>query len=101
VPSAFYCAGETKSEGGFAPNKVAANSVLDVEEATDKKGRKYYKYHVLSRTADDNEGGRHQLVAAAVADNKLYVAKIQVGDKRWTKVRETVGGWGGGCGEEG
>lgn len=36
-------AGETLSEGGFAPNKVAAASVLDVQEATDKKGKKYYK----------------------------------------------------------
>jgi hypothetical protein len=36
-------AGATLSEGGFAPNKVAAASVLDVQEATDKKGKKYYK----------------------------------------------------------
>lgn len=36
-------AGETLSEGGFAPNKVAAASVLDVQEATDNKGKKYYK----------------------------------------------------------
>lgn len=36
-------AGETLSEGGFLPNKVAAASVLDVQEATDKKGKKYYK----------------------------------------------------------
>lgn len=35
--------GETLSEGGFLPNKVAAASVLDVAEATDKKGKKYYK----------------------------------------------------------
>ena len=39
----FPPAGETLSEGGFLPNKVAAASVLDVQEATDKKGKKYYK----------------------------------------------------------
>lgn len=77
--------GETRSEGGFLPNKVAAASVLDVSEATDKKGRKYYRYQVLARSADDNEGGRHNLIAATVADNKLYLCKVQIGDKRWIK----------------
>lgn len=65
---------------------MAVNSILEVEEATDKKGRKYYKYHVLSRAADGNEGARHQLVAATVADNKLWIVKVQVGDKRWVRV---------------
>jgi hypothetical protein len=35
--------GETQSEGGFAPNKVSAASLLDLGEATDKKGKKYYR----------------------------------------------------------
>lgn len=35
--------GTTLSEGGFAPNKIGAASLLDVQEATDKKGKKYYK----------------------------------------------------------
>jgi hypothetical protein len=35
--------GETLSEGGFAPGRVAAASLLDVGEATDKKGKKYYR----------------------------------------------------------
>jgi hypothetical protein len=35
--------GTSRSEGGFLPNKVAAASVLDVQEATDNKGKKYYK----------------------------------------------------------
>jgi hypothetical protein len=36
--------------------------------------------------ADGDEGGRHQLIAASVgSDNKLYILKIQVGDKRWFK----------------
>ena len=31
------------SEGGFAPNRVSAASLLGVGEATDKKGKKYYR----------------------------------------------------------
>jgi hypothetical protein len=45
-------AGETRSEGGFAPNRVTAASLLDVSEATDKKGKKYYKYELLVRTGE-------------------------------------------------
>jgi hypothetical protein len=73
------------SEGGFAPGKVAAASVLGVSEATDKSGRKYYKYDILTRTADGDEGGRHQLIAATVANGSLWVLKVQIGDKRWFK----------------
>ena len=50
--------GATRSEGGFAENKVAAASLLDVQEAKDKSGRNYYKYELLTRTADGSEGGR-------------------------------------------
>ena len=32
--------------------------VSDVQEAKDKSGRNYYKYELLTRTADGNEGGR-------------------------------------------
>ena len=78
-------AGDTISEGGFKRGKVAAASVLDVEEATDKNGKKYYKYDVLCRTADGDEGGRHQLIAATVSKGDLWILKIQVGDKRWFK----------------
>ncbi|KAL4419282.1 hypothetical protein ABPG77_008332 [Micractinium sp. CCAP 211/92] len=87
--------GETLSEGGFAPNKVAAASVLDVQEATDNKGKKYYKYEVLTRAADGDEGGRHQLIAATVANGNLYLLKVQCGDKRWFKgaKKEAVGAW--------
>lgn len=75
----------TLSEGGFAPNKVAAASVLDVQEATDKNGKKYYKFEVLTRTADGDEGGRHHLVVATVSKGSLYLLKVQIGDKRWFK----------------
>merc|ERR1719428_2013663 len=78
-------AGKTISEGGFAPDRVSAASVLDLESTTDKKGKTFYRYNILSRTADGDEGGRHQLVSATVSGNILYILKIQVGDKRWFK----------------
>merc|ERR1712054_143586 len=78
-------AGKTISEGGFAPDRVSAASVLDLESTTDKKGKTFYRYNILSRTADGDEGGRHQLVSATVSGNSLYILKIQVGDKRWFK----------------
>jgi hypothetical protein len=78
-------AGQTVSEGGFAPNRVSAVSLLDIEESTDKKGHKYYKFELLARTADGDEGGRHQLVGATVSGGKLWMVKVQIGDKRWFK----------------
>lgn len=78
-------AGETLSEGGFDANKVSSASLLDLSTAKDKNGKVYYKYEVLVRAADGNEGGRHVLLAAAVSGGNLYVAKIQCGDKRWFK----------------
>lgn len=77
--------GETLSEGGFAPGRVSAVSLLDVDEATDKKGKKYYRINVLSRSADGDEGGRHQLISATVSGGKLWICKVQIGDKRWIK----------------
>jgi hypothetical protein len=78
-------AGETISEGGFAPNRVSAASVLDIEKTQDKKGRSTYNYNILSRTQDGNEGGRHVLLKAVDAGSELYILKIQIGDKRWFK----------------
>eukprot|EP00195_Chlamydomonas_chlamydogama_P010293 CAMPEP_0202892868 /NCGR_PEP_ID=MMETSP1392-20130828/2542_1 /ASSEMBLY_ACC=CAM_ASM_000868 /TAXON_ID=225041 /ORGANISM="Chlamydomonas chlamydogama, Strain SAG 11-48b" /LENGTH=254 /DNA_ID=CAMNT_0049576983 /DNA_START=75 /DNA_END=839 /DNA_ORIENTATION=- len=77
--------GETVSEGGFAPNRVSAASLLDIGSTTDKKGTQYYKYEILVRTADGDEGGRHQLIKAGVSGGKLYILKVQIGDKRWFK----------------
>lgn len=77
--------GSTVSEGGFAANRVSAASLLGVSESTDKKGKKYYEYDIVTRTADGNEGGRHQLIKATVADGKLWILKVQTGDKRWFK----------------
>jgi len=83
--------GETMSEGGFAKNKVSSASLLDASVAKDKSGKTYYKYELLTRTADGNEGGRHQLLTAAVGNGNLYVCKVQIGDKRWFKGAEKFG----------
>ena len=73
------------SEGGFAPNRVSAASLLGIKEVADKKGKEYYQYELLVRSADGDEGGRHQLIKATVSNGKLYIIKVQVGDKRWFK----------------
>jgi hypothetical protein len=78
-------AGKTLSEGGFAPDRVGAASLLEVKTVTDKKGKPYYRYSILTRTADGDEGGRHQVITAGVAGGKLWILKVQVGDKRWFK----------------
>ena len=80
-------AGETRSEGGFAANRVSTAAVLDVFTKSNK-GKTYYYYEVLTRTADGDEGGRHQLIAATVSDGVLYTCKLQSGDKRWFKGQE-------------
>lgn len=80
-------AGETRSEGGFAANKVSTAAVLDVFTRTDK-GKTFYMFEILTRTADGDEGGRHQLIAATVSDGTLYIMKLQSGDKRWFKGQE-------------
>ena len=71
-------AGLSKSEGGFAEGRYAAASLLDVSESKDKKGRNYYQYELLVRSADGDEGGRHQLVKSTVgSDGNLYIIKCQ------------------------
>ena len=48
-------------------------------------GIPYYFLSVLTRTADGDEGGKHQLITATVKNGKLYICKAQAGDKRWFK----------------
>lgn len=48
-------------------------------------GKPYYYLSVLTRTADGDEGGKHQLITATVNGGKLYICKAQAGDKRWFK----------------
>eukprot|EP00850_Spirogloea_muscicola_P024380 SM000717S21384 [mRNA] locus=s717:1197:2170:- [translate_table: standard] len=76
--------GKTASEGGFEANIVASASVLETSTAT-IDGRPYYKLSLLSRTADGDEGGKHQLITATIKDGKLWIMRTQAGDKRWFK----------------
>ncbi|KAK8919374.1 hypothetical protein KSP39_PZI021253 [Platanthera zijinensis] len=76
--------GNTQAEGGFDDNAVATANLL--ESSTQViNGKQYYNISVLTRTADGDEGGKHQLITAAVSDGKLYICKAQAGDKRWFK----------------
>ncbi|KAL5731628.1 hypothetical protein ACHQM5_004337 [Ranunculus cassubicifolius] len=76
--------GNTDSEGGFDSGSVATANIL--ETSTQKiNGKEYYNLSVLTRTADGDEGGKHQLITATVSDGKLYICKAQAGDKRWFK----------------
>ncbi|XVF16787.1 hypothetical protein REPUB_Repub10bG0062100 [Reevesia pubescens] len=76
--------GATDAEGGFDSNAVAAANILE-SSTPDVGGKKYYFLSVLTRTADGDEGGKHQLITATVKDGKLYICKAQAGDKRWFK----------------
>lgn len=76
--------GKTQSEGGFDPNAVATASILDSSTPT-INGKDYYTLSVLTRTADGDEGGKHQLIVGTVSGGKLYLLKAQAGDKRWFK----------------
>lgn len=76
--------GASKSEGGFAANTVSAVALLDTK-VNEKKGKTYYEIEMLARTADGDEGGRHQLFSATVSGGQLYVVKVQSGDKSWFK----------------
>ncbi|CAK8538693.1 unnamed protein product [Lathyrus sativus] len=79
---AFF--GETQAEGGFDPNTVATANILE-SSTPEIDGKKYYVLSVLTRTADGDEGGKHQIIRATVKDGKLYICKAQAGDKRWFK----------------
>jgi hypothetical protein len=76
--------GTSLSEGGFVPGKFSTASIID-QSSTTKNGKTYYLYELLTRTADGNEGGRHQLFSVSCANGKLIVFKLQAGDKRWFK----------------
>jgi len=93
--SALSTGFESRSEGGFKANTIAAASILGTNIRKDKDGKEYYTYEILTRTADGDEGGRHQLIAATVSKGKLYIVKIQAGDKRWFKGAkvECLGSW--------
>ncbi|XVE83654.1 hypothetical protein DITRI_Ditri16bG0103900 [Diplodiscus trichospermus] len=76
--------GLTDAEGGFDSNAVATANILEIA-ILEVSGKKYYYLSVLTRIADRDEGGKHQLITTTVNRGKLYICKAQVGDKRWFK----------------
>ncbi|KAK6919762.1 PsbP, C-terminal [Dillenia turbinata] len=77
-------AGRTDAEGGFDSDAVATANILEASTPV-VGGKPYYFVSVLTRTADGDEGGKHQLITATVSNGKLYICKAQAGDKRWFK----------------
>lgn len=51
VPARFASVGETMSEGGFAPNRVSAASLLNATSEKDKKGKTFYLLEVREATS--------------------------------------------------
>jgi hypothetical protein len=43
------------------------------------------QFAASAAAADGDEGGRHQLIGATVSGGKLWIIKVQAGDKRWFK----------------
>ncbi|KAF8413445.1 hypothetical protein HHK36_001432 [Tetracentron sinense] len=76
--------GKTVSEGGFDPDAVATANILETSTPV-ISGKQYYYLSILTRTADGDEGGKHQLITATVSNGKLFICKAQAGDKRWFK----------------
>ncbi|XP_057544671.1 oxygen-evolving enhancer protein 2, chloroplastic [Amaranthus tricolor] len=76
--------GKTDAEGGFNSDAVATANILETSTPV-IDGKQYYSVTVLTRTADGDEGGKHQVITATVKDGKLYICKAQAGDKRWFK----------------
>lgn len=63
---------------------MATANILETSTPT-IGGKQYYFVSALTRTADGDEGGKHQLITATVSNGKLYICKAQAGDKRWFK----------------
>ena len=55
--------GKTDAEGGFDSGAVATANILESSSST-VGGKPYYFLSVLTRTADGDEGGKHQLITA-------------------------------------
>lgn len=77
-------AGKTQSEGGFDRDAVATAAIMGSSSPV-IDGKDYYSISVLTRTADGDEGGKHQLIVGTISGGKLYLCKAQAGDKRWFK----------------
>ncbi|GFZ05490.1 photosystem II subunit P-1 [Actinidia rufa] len=76
-PNGVYSNWYWNGQGGFDENAVATANILETETPV-RWGKQYYS---LTRTADGDEGGKHQLITATVADGKLYICKAQAGDE--------------------
>jgi hypothetical protein len=78
-----------------APTRPACPLSLVFSHALPAPSPSCLQFEILTRTADGDEGGRHQLVAATVTNGNLYLLKVQIGDKRWFKgaKNDALGTW--------
>jgi len=74
--------GDSLSEGGFRRGQTAVANLFN-QQVTNRDGKNYYEYELLTRTADGNEGGKHHFFSSTVSNGKLYTLRIQIGEKRW------------------
>lgn len=65
-------------------DSVATTNILETAAPVISE-KPYYFISVLTRTADGDEGVKHQLINASFKDGKLLICKAQAGDKRWFK----------------
>ncbi|KAI4381216.1 hypothetical protein MLD38_007311 [Melastoma candidum] len=77
--------GKTNAEVSTESFFIDAVATANILEATSSviSEKLYYFISVLTRTADGDVGGKHQLITAAVEDGKLFICTAQAGDKRW------------------
>lgn len=76
--------GNTKVGDNFSDSRAF---VLGAEEFTDAEGTLYYRYEILTQTADGDEGGKRNYISAAVSptSGKLYALVFQQSEKKWFK----------------
>lgn len=77
----FALTGETRSEGGFAANKVSVASLLDVQTAKDKKGKScvltiFLTLNIFSSLCMISGGTLGEAFSSLVADARLLCLLI-------------------------
>ena len=75
---AGVCAGETQSEGGFGKDKVSKAALLGVEQATDSKGKPYYKYELLTTAGAQQLPARVPLPALTTTSERRLLVKLMI-----------------------
>lgn len=81
--------GKTDSEGGFDSGAVATANLLETATPV-VDGTKYYFLSVLTRTADGDEGGKHQLISATVKGGSSTSARHKLETRDGSRVQRSL-----------